>query len=173
MQQLAHSLELSAEDLPSRREALRFLERALELGGNRGYLLTSLVKLSIDAGETTRAKAWAEELLATPPGGWNEGNAKHHAHLALGRLALRQDDRATAARQLLAAAQGPTSPQLASFGPNMQLALELLKAGDRATVVQYLKACRKIWETGIPQLDTWIAEIETGLTPDFGVNLNY
>ena len=101
-EQLAHSLELSADDLPSRQQALKFLERALELGGNRGYLLTSLVKLSLDAGETTRTKAWAEELLATPTGGWNEGNAKHHAHLALGRLALRQDDRATVVQHLKA-----------------------------------------------------------------------
>jgi hypothetical protein len=75
--------------------------------------------------------------------------------------------------ELLAAACVPGSPQLASFGPKMQLALELLQAGRRECVLEYFALCAKFWEMGERQLHTWTDDIKSGREPKCGGNLFY
>jgi len=67
----------------------------------------------------------------------------------------------------------PGSPQLNSFGPNMSLAKQLLEAGERDTVVEYLDFCRKFWQMDFGKLDYWTAQVRAGEVPDFGANLTY
>ena len=89
------------------------------------------------------ASAGALQLLRfaeAEPNDWNYGNAVHKAHLMLGRVAFARGDLDTAGAELLASARVPGSPQLASFGPNMQLALELLQAG-RKDICSNISAC--------------------------------
>jgi hypothetical protein len=64
----------------------------------------------------------------------------------LGRVAVVRGDLERAETELLAAARVPGSPQLASFGPNMQLVLELLQAGRKECVLEYFALCEKFWE---------------------------
>jgi hypothetical protein len=104
---------------------------------------------------------------------WNYGNAVHKAHLILGRIALARGDVEEACSELLAAARTTGSPQLSSFGPNMQLALELLNAGRREVVLEYLALCGTFWEMGQSQIKEWSADIRSGHTPAFGANLVY
>lgn len=79
--------------------------------------------------------------------------------------------RKTAAGYLLEAGRTPGSPQLSSFGPNMQLARELLEAGETRPVLEYFELCRKFWPS--PALDAWAAEVRAGQIPEFGANLKY
>jgi hypothetical protein len=53
----------------------------------------------------------------------------------------------------------------------MTLAAELLKKGERNTVLDYFELCRKFWKTGGEQLDAWSATVRKGETPDFAGSL--
>ena len=141
----------------------------------RYYLLSDLAKAAIDAGKFEKAKKYAVMLLESsverPGGGWNYGNAVHHGNLVLGHVALHDDQLAEAEAYLLRAGKTPGSPQLNSFGPNMSLALALLKRDRSNAVIEYLKLCGKFWKKSTT--DAWIKEIEEGRTPIFGGNLRY
>lgn len=138
----------------------------------RQDILPELAKAALDAGETAKARGYAEELLkATNRESWNYGNAIHHGHLILGRIALREGDLNTAKEQLLAAGDTPGSPQLDSFGPNMVLAKELLEKGEKQAVLEYFKRCGSFWKKG--DLETWTREVQDGKIPEFGANLDY
>jgi hypothetical protein len=113
------------------------------------------------------------QLAEADPKDWNYGNAVHYAHLMRGRVAVVRGDLERAEAELLAAARVPGSPQLVSFGPNMQLALELLQAGRKECVLEYFALCEKFWETGKRQLHTWSDDIKSGRQPLFGGNLFY
>jgi hypothetical protein len=112
-------------------------------------------------------------LSQAEPNDWNYGNAVHKAHIILGRVAFAHGDLDTARSELLASARVPGSPQLASFGPNMQLALEMLQAGRKDAVLEYFRLCDKFWEMGHSQLKTWSTDVESGRVPVFGGNLLY
>jgi hypothetical protein len=174
-----YALGLSHKDGEERqasaKTALDTYERSLALTKEterRGAMLPELAKVALEAGQTAKARAYAEELLkATDQDDWNYGNAIHHGHLILGRIALLEGDMEAAKEQLLAAGQTPGSPQLNSFGPNMTLAKELLEKGEKQAVLEYFKRCGSFWKRG--ELETWAREVEAGKIPDFGANLAY
>lgn len=80
-------------------------------------------------------------------------------------------DVAKAKGHLLSAGDVPGPAVLKSFGPNMLLAKELLKRGERDVVVQYLDSCGKFWQMERGKLEQWKKIIEQRGTPDFGANL--
>ena len=130
-------------------------------------------KQAVQAGDLARAEASARELLemaSTRSRDWNYGNALHHAHLVLGRVALGRGDVAGARRHLLQAGRTPGSPQLNSFGPSMALARELLRKGARKPVLEYLELCGSFWEPGKEKLARWKGAVASGAVPDFGAN---
>ncbi len=140
----------------------------------RYYALSDLEHFALATGADDKAAAYANEWLSGArenPEDWSYGNAVHDGHVTLGLVALRRDDIATARRELLEAAQTPGSPQLNSFGPDMTLANELLKHGEREAVLEYLTLCRKFWKVGGSRLDSWSDAIRKGETPVFGGNL--
>jgi hypothetical protein len=138
--------------------------------------LPSVAERNFHRGNLDAASARAVQLLRlgeAAPTDWNYGNAVHKAHLMLGRVALARGDIVTAEAELIASARIPGSPQLASFGPNMQLALELLQAGRKDAVLEYFRLCGTFWQMGQSQLRTWSIDIENGQLPAFGGNLLY
>ena len=141
----------------------------------RQAILSNVAKAALEAGETAKARAYAEEMLKAAGdsggNGWNYGNMIHHGHLILGRLALRTGDLQQAKEHLLAAGKTPGSPQLNSFGPNMMLARELLEKGERQAVLEYFELCGTFWKQD--KLAEWTKEVQAGKVPEFGANLNY
>ncbi|WP_116124682.1 hypothetical protein [Lewinella sp. IMCC34183] len=101
------------------------------------------------------------------------GNAIHQANTLLGLVHLQEGDVERAATCLLDSARTPGSPQLTAFGPNMLLAAGLLEAGERHSVLRYLKECRKLWKLSFGSLWRWRRQILRGGSPDFGANLSY
>jgi tetratricopeptide (TPR) repeat protein len=182
---LAQSYELERAQVTSLGEktslvqkALSVRERGLERADSehRFYELKDLAFSAFEAGEIAKAQQYASELLQAAPEfkhDWNYGNARHNGNIILGRIALRRDDIAGAKEHLLAAGQTPGSPQLNSFGPNMILAKELLEKNERDVVLAYLESCEKFWKMDRGKLQSWIAAIKGGGTPDFGANLLY
>lgn len=138
--------------------------------------ITTDAKKAVEQDDRARAAFLAKQLLgfaARNATQWNYGNALHQGHLILGELALAEGDVGTARFELLEAGRTPGSPQLNSFGPNMRLALQLLRAGETVAVRDYFLLCRRFWEGGGEELDRWDGEVAAGHLPDFGANLEY
>ena len=133
----------------------------------RFYPLTELARSALYLGFTNDARGYAQRLLTMSPQfqeDWNYGNAIHDGNEVLGRIALQEERLEDAKRFLIEAGKSPGSPQLDSFGPDMGLAQALLERGERETVLEYLKLCRRFWKVG--RLDQWSEAIKAGKTPD-------
>ena len=142
----------------------------------RFYALNRAAKNALQAGNVKEAEALANELALLAPkyaNDWNYGNAIQDANQVLGRIALSKDDVVEAKRRLLASADSKGSPQMNSFGPNMQLAKALLEKGERDVVLEYFQRCSKFWKMGQDRLAQWTASVKKGEIPEFGVNLTY
>jgi RNA polymerase sigma factor (sigma-70 family) len=138
--------------------------------------LGAAAKESFDSGKMDDARHFARELMALTPKytkNWNYGNAVQDANLVLGRIALREGKIAEAKNFLAASGRSTGSPQMNSFGPNMSLALDLLKKGERDAVLEHFMRCRMFWKKDHGKLDLWMSEVMAGKIPDFGANLIY
>ena len=165
----------------SAKKALAEYEKASMLANHTSQPNTSpdLAKTAFDAAEYEKARQYADALLgrsqSKQPTGFEPSDDIHAANLVLGRLALRDGDITEAEAHLLAMGRVSGSPVLGSFGPNMQLAKELLERGDRQPVLTYFDECAKFWTFGQAKatLATWTAEVKQGRIPDFRGNLDY
>lgn len=138
--------------------------------------LGDISKAAFNAGEYPKAEKYAKELLALAephPADERFGQALHDGNVILGRLALKRGDVAKAKMHLLRAGQTPGGGTLSSFGPNMSLAKDLLEQGEKSTVIEYLRLCKKFWTYPRNPLDAWIHAIQAGQQPDFAQNLIY
>jgi hypothetical protein len=167
-------IRLRQASAPTPAAQLQKLEQAST--ENRFYALADLAKAAFDAGDLSKAKGYANELLSLAPQNrkdWNYGNAIYYSNFVLGRVALRDGDVAGGKIYLLAAARTPGSPQLNSFGPNVTLAKELLNKGERDAVLEYFALCRSFWKLDRGLLDEWSATVRGGGIPEFRSNTNY
>lgn len=168
-QRRASALEALAELENAPDPANEMMARAAELSR-----LKALAKAAFLAEEWDKAEGYAEELLARAPdheGAWDYGNALHHGHNILGRVALERGDVEAAKQHLIESGRTPGSPQLNSFGPNMSLAKGLLEVDETDVVIEYFELCASFWKRD--QLDTWTEQVRAGSIPSFGANLVY
>lgn len=113
----------------------------------RFYALEDAAKESFNQGKIDDARRIATEQLKIAPKfkeNWNYGNAIHSSHVVLGRIALTEGKKKEAIEHLFLAAETPGSPQLNSFGPNLSLAHDLLKEGEREVVEVGLGSALKL-----------------------------
>jgi len=132
------------------------------------HLLNDAAKDSYRAGDYEQARTYAEELKAMLPrydDDWNYGNAIVDVNVVLGRLALQENKVDDAKKYLLAAGETTGSPQLNTYGPNMGLALDLLRKGESDVVLQFLKQCTKFWDMGKIDLKQWTDTINKKKIP--------
>jgi hypothetical protein len=112
-----------------------------------------------------RAKEWLE-LAAVYRCNWNYGNAIHDANRYLGLASLRAGNVDEAANFLVLASKSIGSPQLDTFGPELDLADALLKRGKIQVVTEYLQGIHRFWGMDNGQVDRWIAAIQLGEKPE-------
>jgi tetratricopeptide (TPR) repeat protein len=140
----------------------------------RLYALNRAAKDCFEAGEYNKAHNYATELLTAAlkyPNDCRYVTAFYNAHIVLGRLALLDGDIEAAKDHLFTAVKTPAT-EYDPFAPNMTLAKDLLEKGQKKSVIEFLKQCKKFWNQ--PQIiDEWIKDIQTGRMPDFGMNLKY
>ena len=96
----------------------------------------------------TAALKWADANEEA----WQRPNCLHWGNILLGEVAFAAGDVAEAGRRLLLAGDCGESPQLASFGPDFELAQKLLDSSMREVVVLYLGKCSKLWRLGRTKL---------------------
>lgn len=164
----------SEPDVESATEAVAAFESVLEETGDTRRLdvLADAAEAAALAEDWEKAIVYANDLLRSATEDttdWFYGNAVHRGNLVLGRVAFAKGDVDRAGRFLVRAGDTPGSPQLNSFGPGMRLARDLLEAGQRDAVVEYLELCGRFWQK--ETVDAWIRTIEAGGMPDFGSNL--
>src|SRR3982750_106458 len=178
------------DQLSWRMRAFAFVVRALRLpsrmamvtagtlGARHARFLTLRGKAerALKRGDHDRTAALARELLTLAlhyRSDWNFGNAIHHGHLLLGRVAVARGDLRTASAELLEAGRTPGSPQLNTFGPNMALARELLEKGQTSPVQEYFSLCRRFWmpQFADAKLKEWESDVIAGREPRFGSHL--
>lgn len=149
-------------DLETWRSAVTDLEKF--------YAAPTAAMAAYHLGELERAREIAQATIALAshyPDNWNFGNAVHFGHTVLGLVALKAGDSKLASSELIASGEVRGSPQLNSFGPSMRLARELLKTGERDSVLVYLGLCRKFWKMGQRWIDIWEKKIARGAVPKF------
>ena len=176
----------SAISRQDRALTLAQLEAGLPADGpDRFYTLGRVAIAAFDAADYARAETYANELLALAPQYREDrsyhdrsyGDAIFYGNMVLGRVALRRDYNIPKAKAaLIASGQTPGSPILNSYGPNMNLAKDLLEFGERDTVLQFFDQCRAFWKMGVREqkLDEWSAVVKGCCRlPNFGPNLIY
>jgi|LakMenEpi03Aug12_release.lakeMendotaPanAssembly.Ray.scaffolds.fasta_scaffold84217_3 serine/threonine protein kinase len=139
LEYLQESYDITVEALKKApKEQLQYLLPGLQI---------DLAHAALEANETELAKQHGSETLQknTDDTNDNYGNIIHNANQILGRCVLREGKLADAKAYLLKAGATPGSPQLKSFGPQLQLARELLEKGEKESVLQYLDLVSKFW----------------------------
>jgi tetratricopeptide (TPR) repeat protein len=147
---------------------LATLELALKMDGPRSMLIEEIAEAALRTGDRDKAARRARELLRAAdavPRDWDYGNAVHTGHIVLGKIAAARGRLAVAERHLIAAGDTPGSPQLNSFGPDLDLARDLLERGCSKTVIAYLNRIAKFWESRRDALARCVREIEAGRRP--------
>lgn len=136
---------------------------------DRFYALTAAARAAASLERYDIARKLSEELLAIAPSyrsNWNYGNAIHHAHTALGIVAIAEGKFEEAKEHLVASGATPGSPQLDTFGPSMELARALMRNGEFATVAKYLNQCRAFWEMGHEWINVWESMVARNVVPN-------
>jgi hypothetical protein len=134
----------------------------------RFYSLDDLIKSAYEANDLSLANSLANEYLrlaSTYRCNWNYGNAIHDANRYLGLISLKDGDQAAAVDYLLKSGKSTGSPQLNSFGPDLDLADALLQAGHAEPVKVYLGDIKKFWKMENGQVDERLAGIDKGERP--------
>lgn len=129
------------------------------------YEMEDLINTAYERGDFERVKELVKEnlnLAAIYRCNWNYGNAIHDSNSILGFIALENNDITQATTYLTEAGKSTGSPQLNSFGPNLNLANELLVHGQAEAVVDYLLGVRKFWDGKESMIDEWIHKIRAG-----------
>ena len=132
---------------------------------SRFYEMEELINTAYNKDDYDKAKTLIQEnleLAAYYRCNWNYGNAIHDSNRILGFIALENNDIAGAANYLLEAGKATGSPQLDSFGPNLDLANELLLRGQREAVISYLLGVRSFWDGKESIIDEWVKKIRSG-----------
>lgn len=106
------------------------------------------------------------ELAAIYRCNWNYGNAIHETNRILGWISLQRGDVDAATNYLRMAGKSTGSPQLDTFGPELDLANELLKRGKTDPVVGYLRDIQSFWKMDNGQVYSWLIQIEKGERPE-------
>lgn len=136
---------------------------------NRFYRMEELILEAYRSGEIANARSLIDEYLklaAVYRCNWNYGNAVHNSNRMLGLISLDEGDTKSAANYLVEAGKSSGSPQLDSFGPDLDLANQLLALGEEEAVIEYLEGIRVFWNENETRIDEWIQQIENGETPE-------
>lgn len=96
------------------------------------------------------ALAFADRLMqvaaiADSRGELSEDDSVHHANIIRGKALLAIGDAAASQAALLAAGDVQGSPALNSFGPDLSLAWDLMRAGHDDAVIGYLRQISRFW----------------------------
>jgi hypothetical protein len=143
--------------------------------------LASMAMMAFESGDFGRAETMAAATLRLPEvasqviytpemRNWRADpgdRAVHDGHIVLGKIALARGDvdDATHRLKLAANAASGSDGNMATIGPDLWLAQDLLGRGRAEAVLDYLLACRDAWILGGSAVDRWTRQIRAGESP--------
>jgi hypothetical protein len=89
---------------------------------------------------------------------------KHWSNTVLGLLACRNEDLDRAVSYLRASAEGRPEYRLSSFGPSLDLLLEVCAGGRWEDGLEYLRTWEMAWDG--PCLGQWVTAVEERRLPE-------
>ncbi len=134
---------------------------------DRTLLLPEAAWHELKGGNSTKAEAYARELLADPDLVAKTGDGVYYANQVLGMIAIQKGDVPGAKRYLIDSARTPGSPWLGQGTQDTGLAEALLKHGERDAVLEYLELSKRFWKQDVALLSQWQATIRAGGVPQF------
>ncbi|HML18625.1 MAG TPA: TlpA disulfide reductase family protein [Bryobacteraceae bacterium] len=146
---------------------VQYLSKALEIADTQPRqmrVLNDRMEAEFDAGDSAAAGKDAEQLLdiiTVNPTAGNFDQMIHAAETMLGRVKLAQGNRAEAKHHLMESAKVKLPG-----APKMTLAQDLVDAGERDAVLEYLEACRAFWKFDEGRIDHAEKLIRTQSKPD-------
>ncbi len=135
-------------------EQVEWLRKADALATSDQQRMSFLPRLALaefDSGDDAAAERDAKRTLDLAGSRQGYFNLLHLGNTVLGRLALAQGNKARAKEHFLASTQ--VGDRGGYFQPNLTLAQDLLDAGERAAVLEFLEKCRSFWRYDRGQLD--------------------
>ena len=147
--------------------------------------LAYAAKAALEAGENQKAHDYAVKALAladdlaadmkkrgsqTPRSFAGIPTADYYSNFVLGRLAILRGDIRSAEQYLIASGKAAGDAALGTYGPNLSLALELLKHGDEQSwqvVLRFIDEIKVFWKITPAPFDEWSSQIVAGKVPHF------
>ncbi len=156
------------------REKARFLQKALDAAGSDGQqlrVLPNLANAEFEARDDAAAERDAQRLLelaqANPKARESRGSDSRGANRAGARSARSRQQTAGPGTRLLESARvRKSSPGLSTAGPKLTLAQDLIEAGERDVVLQYLDLCRAFWTNDQGKIDRYVKLVKSASAPD-------
>lgn len=166
-----YSLNADSDEMDhsqSKKEAFSEIERSLSLQSKSKIDLSpndlfQAADAAFEAGDFDRAKEYASKLTHRSDCGF--ADFAHKGHQILGRVELSSGNVELAKKLLLVSVEKTDGPVLRSFGPQFDLARELLKLGAKDEVLNYLERVRQFWKPA--QVDQWREQILSNGTSSF------
>lgn len=135
---------------------------------NRFYVMEKQITVAYQSGDFEKTKSLIDknlQLARIYRCNWNYGNAIHDSNRILGLISLSEGNISDARKYIVKAGKSTGSPQLNSFGPNLDLANQLLSLGETDAVIEYLEGIKTFWDGNDSLIEEWIAKIRSGETP--------
>jgi len=126
--------------------------------------------VGLEAGRIGEARSLAEAMINVGTK-TADGHAVHRGHALLGLALYESGDEVGAGEELLRSAAPPASRWIAGHGASMLLARQLICAGRKKPVLEYLERCSRIWQDGRGSIRTWREQITGGAMVDFAGHL--
>jgi len=142
------------------------LEKAFQLqrGHRKQFLLNDIAEAALEAGDTTKARDRATEVLAAESSG-TTSYFRQKAEIVLARVALASGDRAAMRDYMKKACQDAADPAVRVAMPSFELIGEMLSAGDKDDALEYLKLCETAWPESVGKIRDMASLVKQGRTP--------
>ncbi len=131
--------------------------------GARPDVIANLAVAEFNTGDDEAAGREAGRVLALGPKTVSPYNL---AQTILGRVAAAKGDLIEAKKRLIASLTMPATIKNALFEPNMTLAQDILDAGDREAVLEFLEASRVFWKFDRGRIDRMISFVKKAPSVD-------
>lgn len=168
---LYENSQLKAYEIGEKTLALLKKERSRVRDDKRADIMPELALLAFKLEKYDRAKQLANEAnleFGADDTRIGYGTIVHKGNIILGKIAFRENNLEKAKEHLLISVRVPLRLKYGSVAyPDLELAEELLKKGEKETVLEFLKLCEGLIGTDTESLKKWQKEIGQGKTPDF------
>ncbi len=154
------------EKKPLWEKTIAELEKAFQLqrGHRKQFLLNDIAEAAFEAGDTTKARDRATEVLTAEASGATS-YFRYKAEIVLARTALASGDKAGMREYMKKACLDAADPAVHAGMPSIELIQEMLAHGDTDDALAYLRLCETAWPESVEKIRNMAGLVKQGRTP--------